>query len=325
MHKLLELDLVSVVESAAIASARLMGKGDKTRADEVATQAMRQRLNELEISGRIVIGEGERDQAPMLYIGEELGTQTEQAPKIDIAVDPLEGTNLAAAGANNAITVMAIAERGGLLHAPDIYMNKLVVSPEAADKVDINAPVADNLQALAKALGRTVAELVVVVLERDRHDKLIADIRKAGARIKLITDGDIMPALAATIKGPNIHALMGVGAAPEGVITAAALKCLKGTMQAHFVIRDDQDEKNLKAAGVIDPSRVLGLDDLAPGKKILFAATGVTNGDMLKGVQFFPGGVRVNTLVMSFANNTVRFLDSFHSLDNTRLDTIFTI
>lgn len=323
MHKILELDLVRVVEDAAIAAARLMGKGDKNAADHAAVEAMRKRLNELDIHGRVVIGEGERDEAPMLFIGEEVGTRKDGAPRIDIAVDPLEGTNLAASGANNAITVMAIAEQGGLLHAPDIYMNKLVVSPEAAGKVDINKPVAENIHALAKAMRRTPDELVVVILDRDRHDDLITEVRRTGARIKLITDGDIMPALAATVHGPNVHALMGIGAAPEGVLAAAALKCLQGYMQARFVIRDEQDRKRLTDAGVRNPDSVLEIDDLAPGKNILFAACGVTNGDMLKGVQFFGGGGRTQTLVMSLAEGTMRFVDSIHSFDRERLKVIF--
>jgi len=323
MHKMLELDLVRVVEQAAIASARLMGTGDKHAADQAAVEAMRTYLNTLEIAGRIVIGEGERDEAPMLFIGEKVGRGGKNAHAVDIAVDPLEGTNLTASGANNSITVMAMAERGGLLHAPDVYLNKLVVSPEAAEKVHIDAPVKKNLQALAKALRRTVPELVVVVLERDRHEDLIAQIRQAGARIKLISDGDIMPALAATVRGYNVHCLMGIGAAPEGVLAAAALKCLHGSMQARFVVRDDQDKKRLKAAGVTQPNAILGINDLAPGKQILFAATGVTNGDMLTGVQFFPGGARTNSLVMSLQEGTVRFIDSIHSLDRQRINTIF--
>lgn len=318
MHTLLELDLVSVVEDAAIAAARYMGKGDRHAADDVATTAMRKRLNTLDIQGRIVIGEGERDEAPMLYIGEMVGTKKPRSPQIDIAVDPLEGTNLTADGNYNSITVMAMAERGGLLHAPDIYMNKLIVSPEAAGKVDINAPVKRNLQALAKALGRTVDELVVVVLERDRHEKLIADIRAAGARIKLIPDGDIMPSIAATVHGPNIHAVMGVGAAPEGVITAAALKCLNGYMQAQFVVRDEVDTKRLKEAGVKNLKKTLLINDLAPGKQVLFAATGVTNGDLLTGVRFFAGGARTHTMVMSLAKQSIRFVDSIHTLDSKR-------
>ncbi len=323
MHKLLELDLVRVVEDAAIASAKLMGKGDRHKADDVATKAMRNRLNQLEINGRVVIGEGERDEAPMLYIGEKVGTQTKGAPRIDIAVDPLEGTNLTATGDYNSITVMAMSERGGLLHAPDIYMNKLIVSPEAAGKVDINAPVARNLKALAKSLKRTVSELVVVILERDRHDDLIKEVRAAGARIRLIGDGDIMPSIAATVHGPNIHAVMGVGAAPEGVITAAALKCLHGYMQAQFVVRDETDRKRLAKAGVKNPNKVLKINDLAPGKNILFAASGVTNGDLLTGVRFFPGGARVNTLVMSNQEGSIRFIDSIHSLNKQRLETLF--
>ncbi len=323
MHRLLELDLVRVVEDAAIASARHMGTGDRHAADDVATQAMRKRLNQLDINGRIVIGEGERDEAPMLYIGERVGTGKPRAPHVDIAVDPLEGTNLCATGDNNSITVMAMSERGGLLHAPDIYMNKLIVSPEAAGMVDINASVKQNLRALAKALKRTINELVVVVLERDRHEELIAHIRATGARIRLITDGDIMPSIAATVHGPNIHAVMGIGAAPEGVITAAALKCLKGYMQAQFVVRDDTDRKRLIKAGVKNVKKVLTIDDLAPGKSILFAATGVTNGDLLKGVRFFSGAARTNTLVMSLQEGTTRFIDSIHSFDRERLPVLF--
>lgn len=323
MHKILELDLVRVVEDAAVAASKLMGKGEKDEADDAAVVAMRERLNQLAIDGTIVIGEGERDEAPMLYIGEQVGTKEDGAMQIDIAVDPLEGTNLCASGANNSIAVMAMAEKGGLLHAPDIYMNKLVVSPEAEGKVDINAPVKDNLHALAQSLRRTVEELVVVVLERDRHDDLIKEIREAGARIKLIGDGDIMPAIAATVHGPNIHALMGVGAAPEGVLAASALKCLKGHMQANFVVRDEEDERRLRKAGVDDPTKVMGINDLAPGKNILFAATGVTDGDMLKGVRFFGGGARTNTLVMSLPEGTFRFVDSIHAIDRERLDIIF--
>jgi len=323
MHKLLELDLVSVVEDAAIASAREMGTGDRHKADDVATTAMRKRLNELDIQGRIVIGEGERDEAPMLYIGEKVGKGKAGSPLIDIAVDPLEGTNLCATGDYNSITVMAMSERGGLLHAPDIYMNKLIVSPEAAGKVDINAPVKKNINALARSLKRTPKELVVVVLERDRHDDLIKEIQASGARIRLIGDGDIMPSLAATVHGPNVHAVMGVGAAPEGVITAAALKCLKGYMQAQFVVRDDVDRKRLKKAGVTNPNKVLKINDLAPGKNILFAATGVTKGDMLEAVRFFPGGARVSTVVMSLQEGSVRFIDSIHSLDRKRLNVLF--
>ena len=323
MYKILELDLVRVVEQAALASAKLMGTGDKYAADHAAVEAMRACLNGLKISGRIVIGEGERDEAPMLFIGEKVGLGGKNAPAIDIAVDPLEGTNLTASGSNNSITVMAMAERGGLLHAPDVYLNKLVVSPEAAGKVNIDFTAKKNLQILAKTLKRTIEELVVVVLERDRHEDLIAEIRATGARIKLITDGDIMPALAATVRGYNVQALMGIGAAPEGVLAAAALKCLHGYMQARFVVRDETDRKRLKAAGVTQPNKILHIDDLAPGKHILFAATGVTNGDVLTGVQFFPGGARTHSIVMSLQEGTVRFIDSIHSLDRQRLNVIF--
>ncbi|MBI2411316.1 MAG: class II fructose-bisphosphatase [Candidatus Kerfeldbacteria bacterium] len=329
MHKLLELDLIRVVEEAAIAAARFMGTGDKIGADDAATTAMRTRLNELDIRGTVVIGEGELDEAPMLYIGEKLGQSPDAGQEIDIAVDPLEGTNLTASGMNNAITVMAMAERGGLLHAPDIYMNKLVVRPEAANRVDIHAPVKKNLKALAQALSRTLGELVVVVLDRPRHAALIAEIRATGARIKLITDGDILPAIAATVRGTNIHAMMGTGGAPEGVLAAAALKCLNGYMQAHFVVRDGADEAQDRAklthAGIAEPQRVLTIEDLAPGKQMLFAATGVTNGDLLHGVQFFPGGARTNSMVMALQAGTVRFVESIHSLDPKRKPMIFSL
>jgi fructose-1,6-bisphosphatase II len=323
MHKHLELDMVRVVEQAAIAAARFMGTGDRTAADHAAVEAMREQLAQMNMRGRIVIGEGERDEAPMLYIGEQVGAHKEDMPEMDIAVDPLEGTNLVAQGVNNAITVMAIAEKGGLLHAPDMYMNKLVVSPEAADKVDILAPVHENLQALATALNRTVAELVVVVLERDRHEHLIAEIRAAGARIKLIPDGDILPAITATIHGTNVHALMGIGAAPEGVLAAAALKCLNGYMQAQFVLPDDANYQRLIDIGIKNPEKVMTIDDLAPGEDLLFVASGVTDGDMLKGVQFLPGGARTHSLFMSLHEGTIRFIDTIHSLDRTRLHVIF--
>ena len=296
-----------------------MGTGDRKHADKLATEAMRDAFNKLNIKGKIVIGEGERDEAPMLFIGEEVGKGGKDAPQIEIAVDPLEGTNLCATGSNNAITVMAISEPGGLTHAPDIYMNKLVVTAEAKGKVDINAPVKDNLKNLAKVLDRKVEDLVIVVLERERHEDLIADIRKTGARIKLIGDGDITAAISAVIHGNNIHALMGIGAAPEGVITAAAMKCLNGYMQASFVVRDKKDEERLAKMSGRKPSDVLEANDLAPGKNLMFIATGVTDGDFVKGVRFFAGGCRTESLVSGLQSGRTRFVDAIHTFDRDKI------
>lgn len=320
MEKILALELVKVTEAAAIAAAHTMGQGDRKLADKKASEAMRQIFNELDICGRIVIGEGERDEAPMLYIGEKVGCgQSQKCPNIDIAVDPLEGTNLVATGTNNAISVLAISESGGLLHAPDIYMEKLVVTQEAAGQVDINAPVKDNLKKLAKALDYKIEDLTVVVLDRERHEKLIADIRRAGARIKLIGDGDLGGAIAAVIHGNNIHALMGFGGAPEGVLAAAAIKCLKGYMQATFVIRDNKDKERLEKIGGNKPGEILGINDLAPGNDIIFVATGVTDGDFLKGVRFFGGGARTETLMTSFKSGKIRFIDTTHVFDREEI------
>lgn len=308
----LTLELARVTEVAAIASSRDMGYGTREHADQLATEAMRETLNCMEIHGRIVIGEGERDQAPMLYIGEEVGLKGDQHALVDIAVDPLEGTNLVALGAEGAITVMAMAERGGILHAPDIYMNKLIVGPQAAGMVSIDAPVAENLSALAKSLHRTVAELVVLVLDRPRHETLIAEIRAAGSRIKLVRDGDLLPGVMTAIRGTGIHAVINIGAAPEGVLTAAALKCIGGFMEARFVIRDENDRQRLQQAGVSDPERVWHIEDLVPGEQVLFSATGVTTGDLLTGVRFFGGNARTHTLLTTTHDRSVRFMDTVH-------------
>jgi fructose-1,6-bisphosphatase class II len=306
----LPLEFVRVVESAAIESARTTGHGDRKYSDHVAVEAMRREMETLDIEGRIVIGEGERDEAPMLFIGEAVGRGGEA---VDIAVDPLEGTNLCATGAPNAITVLAAAERGGLLHAPDIYMEKLVVGPSSRGNVDINAPVAHNLEAIARSLGRKVTDLAVMVLERPRHDKLIADIRRAGARIKLIGDGDLSAGIAAAVVGTNIHALMGIGGAPEGVLTAAAMRCLNGEIQGKLVVTKDSDHARLERMGIKDINRVYHTNDLAPGKDIIFAASGVTDGSLLRGVRFFGGGVRTHTLVMTTRPHRVRFIDAIHT------------
>jgi fructose-1,6-bisphosphatase II len=311
----LALEFVRVVEEAAIASAKTMGQGDRKRADTVATEAMRRVMDSVPMRGTIVIGEGERDEAPMLYIGEQVGAQSldgVQFPEVDIAVDPLEGTNLCATGEPNAITVLAASERGGLLHAPDCYMEKLVVGPSCKDAVDLDAPVADNLAAIARSLNRDVEDLVIIVLDRPRHQKLISDIRAAGARIKLIGDGDLSAGIAAAVIGTGVHAVMGIGGAPEGVITAAAMRCLNGQILARLVIDKPELEERVKKMGITDMKKVYRAEDLAPGKNLIFAATGVTEGSLLKGVRFFGEGTRTSSLIMTLDTGKVRFIESIH-------------
>ena len=307
------LEFVRVVERAAIAAARTMGQGDRKYADQVAVDAMRKEMESVDIDGTIVIGEGERDEAPMLYVGEKVG---KGGYAVDIAVDPLEGTNLCATGAPNAIAVLAASEKGGLLNAPDIYMEKLVVGPSSKGKVDINAPVEDNLKAIAGSLDREVHDLVVIVLDRPRHERLIADIRKAGARIRLIGDGDLSAGISAAVVGTGVHAVMGTGGAPEGVLTAAAMRCLNGEIQARLVLTKESDRERLKRMGIPDIDRMYRTEDLAPGKSIIFAAAGVTDGALLRGVRFFGDGTRTHTLVMTTVPHQVRFIDTIHAKDD---------
>jgi len=307
------LEFVRVVERGAIAAARTMGQGDRKYADQVAVDAMRKEMESVDIDGTIVIGEGERDEAPMLYVGEKVG---KGGYPVDIAVDPLEGTNLCATGAPNAIAVLAASEKGGLLHAPDIYMEKLVVGPSSKGKVDINAPAEDNLKVIAKSLDRDVNDLVVIVLDRPRHERLIADIRKAGARIRLIGDGDLSAGISAAVVGTGVHAVMGTGGAPEGVLTAAAMRCLNGEIQAKLVLTKESDRERLKRMGIPDIERIYHTEDLAPGKSIIFAAAGVTDGALLRGVRFFGDGTRTHTLVMTTVPHQVRFIDTIHAKDD---------
>ena len=314
MESDLALEFLRVVEKAAIASARTMGTGDRNLADHVATEAMRQTMDTVPMRGNIVIGEGERDEAPMLYIGEKVGAEFldgRQVPEIDIAVDPLEGTNLCATGAPGAITVLAASEKGGLLNAPDCYMEKIVVGPSCKDAVELDAPVADNLRNIAKRLDRDVEDLVVIVLDRPRHEQLIADIRAAGARIRLIGDGDLSAGIAAAVIGTGVHAVMGSGGAPEGVITAAAIRCLNGYMLGRLVVKPDQEER-LARMGIKDKNRIYEAEDLAPGKQLIFAATGVTDGALMKGVRFFGEGTRTSSVVMTLRTGKVRFVESIH-------------
>jgi fructose-1,6-bisphosphatase class II len=309
----LSLEFVHVVEQAAIAAARTMGQGDGKAADHAAVEAMRSAFEDVHISGEIVIGEGERDEAPMLYIGEHVGSNHGfMEPDVDIAVDPLEGTNLCATGAPNAIAVLAASQRGGLLHAPDCYMEKIMAGPACRNALDIDAPVADNLRSIARCLDRHVHDLVVIVLDRPRHQKLIREIREAGARIRLIGDGDLTAGITAAVRGAGVHAVMGTGGAPEGVLAAAALRCLHGEMVARLVVNTPELRERAEKMGVVDPDRIYSAEDLAPGDKIVFAACGVTGGSLLEGVRFFGEGFRTHSLLMTRSSNKVRFIDTVH-------------
>ncbi|HXZ78297.1 MAG TPA: class II fructose-bisphosphatase [Terriglobales bacterium] len=311
----LALEFLRVVEKAAIASARTMGQGERKLADQVATEAMRHTMDSVPMRGTIVIGEGERDEAPILYIGERVGAEFpdgSHVPEVDIAVDPLEGTNLCATGAPGAITVLAASERGGLLNAPDCYMEKIVVGPSCKGMVEMDAPVADNLKGIAKGLGRDVEDLVVIVLDRPRHEKLIRDIRQAGARIKLISDGDLSAGIAAAVLGTGVHAVMGSGGAPEGVITAAAIRCLNGYMLGRLVVDKPELEERIARMGIKDKKKIYRAEDLAPGKQIIFAATGVTEGALMRGVRFFGEGTRTSSVIMTLNTGKVRFIESIH-------------
>jgi len=316
MESQLSLEFLRVVEQAAIASARTMGQGDRHKADEAAVEAMRKVMDTVPMDGTIVIGEGERDEAPMLYIGEKVGhavhDKTECYEEVDIAVDPLEGTNLCATGAPNSIAVLAASERGGLLHAPDLYMEKIIVGPSCKGAVDLDAPVIDNLRAIAKRLDRDVEDLVVIVLDRPRHEKLINEIRSAGARIKLIGDGDLSAGISAAVVGTGVHAVMGTGGAPEGVLTAAALRCLNGQILARLVVSKPEHAERIAKMGIKDGKRIYDTDELAPGRKIVFACTGVTEGNLFRGVRFFGEGIRTHSLVLTLEPRQVRFVDTVH-------------
>ena len=316
IHPDLSLEFLGVVEQAAIACAHTMGLGDGHKSDQAAVEAMRRSLDTVPIDGTIVIGEGERDEAPMLYIGEKVGLATHTANReflqVDIAVDPLEGTNLCATGAPNALAVLATSDRGGLLHAPDLYMEKLVVGPSAKHAVRLDAPVAENLETIARCLERDVEDLVIIVLERPRHKTLIEQIRAAGARIRLIGDGDLSAGIAAAVMGSGVHAVMGTGGAPEGVLTAAAMRCLNGEIFARLVVNTPAHEERCRAMGITDFRKIYTSRDLASGSSITFAATGVTDGTLMKGVRFFGDGIRTASVVMQSNPPRVRFIDTIH-------------
>src|SRR2546425_4583198 len=309
------LEFVRVVEEAAIEAARTMGRGDARLADQAAVETMRRVLDSVPVAATVVIGEGERDKAPMLFIGEKVGLKkeySETVAEIDIAVDPLEGTNLCATGASGALTVLAASERGGLLHAPDCYMEKLIVGPSVKGAVDLDAPVKDNLRSIARRLERGVEDLVIVVLDRPRHQRLVADIREAGARIRLIADGDLSAGIAAAVSGTGVHAVMGSGGAPEGVLTAAALQCLNGEILGRLIVKDEKQAERMRAMGIQDLKKIYSTNDLAPGKHLLFAACGVTDGNLLNGVRFFGDGIRTQSIVLTLNPARVRFIDTVH-------------
>ena len=319
----LSLDFLRVVEQAAIACAQTMGQGDRHKSDQVAVESMRHEMDLVPIDGTIVIGEGERDEAPMLFIGEKVGRAHLEGdghsyPQVDIAVDPLEGTNLCATGASNALAVLAASESGGLLHAPDLYMEKLVVGPSSRDVVDLDAPVRFNLRAIAQALGRRVEDLVVIVLDRPRHEQLIEEIRSTGARIRLIGDGDLSAGIAAAVVGSGVHAVMGTGGAPEGVLTAAAMRCLNGEIFARLVVKTPEHEARCRQMGITDFKKVYRSRDLASGERIVFAAAGVTDGTLMKGVRFFGDGTRTTSVVMQTHPHQIRFIDSIQVTNTSK-------
>ena len=315
MDRTLSLEFARVVEAAALRSGRLLGRGQKDAADGLAVDAMRQAFDSVRISGTVVIGEGEIDEAPMLYIGEHVGAG---GPEVDIAVDPIEGTNLIAKGQNGAIAVMAIAEKGGLLHAPDMYMEKLCVGPRGAGAIDITKSLTENIKNVATKMERTVEEITLVMLDRERHQGLMKEAREVGARIMLISDGDVNPAMECCIEGSGVHMVVGTGGAPEGVLAAAALKCVGGDMQARLKPETDEEIRRCHEMGITDVNQVLTLDDLVRTDDVIFAATAITRGNLLNPIQYFPGGARTHTIVMRSKTGTVRFLDTVHMDDKLK-------
>jgi fructose-1,6-bisphosphatase II len=307
----LALELVRVTEAAAMAAGRWIGRGDKNAADQAAVDAMRTVMDTVSMAGVVVIGEGEKDEAPMLYNGEEIGNG--QGPEVDVAVDPLEGTRLTALGMPNAITTVALAERGTMFFpGAAVYMDKIAIGPEAADAVSIDASPTDNVRAVAEAKGVSVSEVSVVVLDRPRHEQLVAELREAGAKVMLITDGDVAPAIAAAQPGTGVDMLMGVGGTPEGVLSAAALKCVGGAIQGRLWPRDDEERQSLADDG-FDVDRVLTTDDLVGSQNVFFAATGVTTGALLRGVRYTRDGATTDSIVMRSRSGTVRRIEATHA------------
>lgn len=313
MERELTMEFARVTEAAALASARWVGRGNKDAADDAAVQAMRAVFDTIRMNGTVVIGEGEMDEAPMLYIGEKLGTG--EVPELDVAVDPLEGTNIVAKGLTGAIAVVAIAKKGGLLHAPDMYMDKIAVGPKATGRIHLDAPVHENLHNVASALNKSMDDLTVVILDRPRHQKLIQDARACGVRIRLISDGDVSPAVACAFEGTGVDIMMGIGGAPEGVLAAAALRCLGGEMQGRLWPENEADVERAKKLGIGDVHKLLTMDDLVRSDDVFFAATGITEGHLLRGVTFTGEGALTHTLVMRGKTGTIRFIEARHRFD----------
>jgi len=313
MERELALEFARVTELAALASGRWMGRGDKEAADDAAVRAMRAVFDTVSIDGTVVIGEGEMDEAPMLYIGEKVGQGT--SSQVDVAVDPLEGTNIVAKGLTGAISVMAVAGRGNLLHAPDMYMDKIAAGPAAKGVVNLDAPIEENLKAVAKALKKDIGDLTVVILDRARHSKRIEACRKAGVRIKLITDGDVSPAVATAFPDSGIDVMLGIGGAPEGVLAAAALRCMGGEMQGRLVPMEDGEQERAEKMGIKPVDKLLTMDDLVKGDDVIFVATGITDGSLLQGVRYYADKATTHTLVMRGTTGTIRFVQAEHRLD----------
>lgn len=313
MERELAMEFARVTEAAALASARWWGRGDKNAADEAAVTAMRAMFDTVNVDGTVVIGEGEMDEAPMLYIGERVGTG--KSVQVDIAVDPLEGTNLVAKGLTGAIAVLAAAPRGCLLHAPDMYMEKIAVGPAAAGKIHLDATVTENVKAVAASLNKGLEDVTVVILDRPRHEAIIRELRAIGTRIKLISDGDVSPAVATAIPNSGVDMVLGIGGAPEGVLAAAALRCLGGEFQGRLWPEDEKDLERAHKLGVTDIKKILTMDDLVRGDDVIFAATGITDGDFLRGVRYYGNIATTHTLVMRGATGTVRFIEAQHRSD----------
>jgi len=313
MQRELTLEFARVTEAAAISSARWWGRGDKNAADDAATEAMRAMFDTVNIDGTVVIGEGEMDEAPMLYIGEKVGTG--KNVEVDVAVDPLEGTNLVAKGLMGAITVLAVAPKGCLLHAPDMYMEKIAAGPAARGKISLDATVTENVKAVAKSLNKEVNDVTVVVLDRERHEHIIEELRRIGARIKLISDGDVSPAVATSIPGSGVDMVIGIGGAPEGVLAAAAQRCTGGEFQGRLWPENEEQVQRARKLGVKDLKKILTLNDLVSGDDVIFAASGVTDGDFLKGVRYYGNYATTHTVVMRGVSGTIRFLESRHRVD----------
>ncbi|MGG0757247.1 class II fructose-bisphosphatase [Brevibacillus laterosporus] len=318
MERELALEVVRVTEAAALSSARWMGRGKKNEADDAATSAMRAVFDTISIRGTVVIGEGELDEAPMLYIGEKLGNQSEDSPEVDVAVDPLEGTTILAKGHNNAMAVLAIGDRGTMLHAPDMYMQKLVVGPAAAGLINLDDPIEKMIETVAKANQKRIEEVTVIVQERERHQEIIDGILETGARVKLFGDGDVGAAIAASMpEESGIDLFVGIGGAPEGVISAAAIKCLGGDMQARLKPQNVEERERCRQMGLLDPEQLLTINDLVSGDDAIFAATGVSDGELLQGVKFLSNNIaKTHSLVMRAKTRTVRFVEARHSLDH---------